>query len=223
MTETETPVQTRAKQEKIQVTFPDGSVICYKRVIDTFIETIRRIGPDRVASLGMEVRHHPLVSKEKIALFKDNSKPVDEEWFVITESDTAQKYMQLASISKQLDLGLIIEKAESFKAYDKSQPKGRKPKSHLTVSFPDGEIFSDAVPRDTYLKAIVKIGPERLAQKGLECLGRQIVSRFQKYPNLQIQVDRNHWVTIYSTTAEKVKVLDYIKSRLGVELTCSME
>ena len=217
------PVQSRAKQEKIRVTFPDGIVICYKRVTDTFIETIRRIGPERVASLGMEVRHHPLVSREKIGLFKDNSKPIDDDWFVITESDTAQKYLQLMSISTQLGLGLTIERAEGFDAYDKPQRVlVRKAKSPLTVSFPDGDVFSEAVPRDTYVKAIVKIGPERLAQKGLECMGRQVVSRFQKYPN-QVQVDRNHWVTIYLTTAEKVKVLDYIKSRLDVELTCSME
>ena len=98
----------------MRVEFPDGEVICYKRVVNTFIETIKKIGPERVASLGMEVRHHPLVSKEKIALFKDNSKPIDDEWYVITESTTGQKYLQLQSISKQLGLGLIIDLAEGF-------------------------------------------------------------------------------------------------------------
>ena len=52
-------------------------------------------------------------------------------------------------------------------------------------------------------------------------MARQIVTRFQKYPN-QEKVG-NHWVTVYGTTADKAKVLRYIKDRLGVELTCSME
>ena len=91
----------------------------------------------------------------------------------------------------------------------------------MTVSFPDGEVFTGAVPRDTFVKAIAKIGPERLAQKGLICIGRQIVTRFQKYPN-QEKVG-NYWVTVYGTTADKAKVLKYIKARLGVELTCSVE
>ena len=213
----------RESPKKMRVTFPDGEVICYKRVVNTFIDTIKKIGPERVASLGLEVRHHPLVSREKIALFKDNSRPIDDEWYVITESDTAQKYLQLNSISTQLGLGLNIEMAESFDEYEKSQRAVvRKEKAPLTVSFPDGDVFSEAVPRDTFLKAIAKIGPERLAQKGLVCLGRQIVTRFKKYPN-QIEVARNQWVTIYSTTADKVKGLKYIKDRLDVDLTCSME
>ena len=213
----------RESPKKMRVTFPDGEVICYKRVVNTFIDTIKKIGPERVASLGLEVRHHPLVSKEKIGLFKDNSRPIDDEWYVITESDTAQKYLQLNSISTRLGLGLNIEIAESFYEYEKSQRAlVRKEKALLTVSFPDGTVFCEAVPRDTFVKAIVKIGPERLAQKGLVCLGRQIVTRFQKYPN-QVEVARNQWVTIYSTTADKAKVLKYIKDRLGIDLTCSME
>ena len=213
----------RESPKKMRVTFPDGEVICYKRVVNTFIDTIKKIGPERVASLGLEVRHHPLVSKEKIGLFKDNSRPIDDEWYVITESDTAQKYLQLNSISTRLGLGLNIEMAESFDEYERPQ-RGlvRKEKAPLTVSFPDGTVFSEAAPRDTFVKAIVKIGPERLAQKGLVCLGRQIVTRFQKYPN-QVEVARNQWVTIYSTTADKAKVLKYIKDRLGIDLTCSME
>ena len=212
----------RGAQKKVRVTFPDGEVICYKRVVNTFIETIKKIGPERVAALGMEVRHHPLVSKEKIALFKDNSKPIDDEWYVITESDTGQKYLQLMSISEQLDLGLLIELAEEFDEYDDA-PRAlvRKPKSPFSVSFPDGEVFTGAVPRETFVKAIVKIGPELLAQKGLVCMGRQIVTRFQKYPN-QEKVG-NHWVTVYSTTADKAKALKYIKTHLGVDLTCSMK
>ena len=212
----------REAQKKVRVTFPDGKVICYKRVVNTFIETIKKIGPERVASLGMEVRHNPLVSREKIAMFKENSKPIDDEWYVITESDTGQKYLQLMSISSQLGLGLDIVLADGFDNYDDA-PRGlvRKQKAPFSVSFPDGVVFTGAVPRDTFVKAIDKIGLELLAQKGLVCMARQIVTRFQKYPN-QEKVG-NHWVTVYATTVDKAKVLKYIKAHLGVDQTCSME
>ena len=207
----------RGKQEKIRVTFTDGTVICYKRVLETFMEVVRKVGPERVAPLGIEARHQPLVSQEQIKMFGDNSKPLDDKWFVITESDTAQKYMQICSISEQLNLGLKIEKAESFDTYDETQrPVVRKAKSPLTVTFPDGEVFSEYAPRDTYVKAIAKIGPERLAQKGLECMGYQIVTRFHKYQN-QVEVAKNQWITINTATADMVKTIRYIKDRMGVE------
>lgn len=50
----------REAQKKVLITFPDGKVICYKRVVNTFIETIKKIGPERVASLGMEVAASPV-------------------------------------------------------------------------------------------------------------------------------------------------------------------
>ena len=212
----------RDAQKKVRVTFPDGEVICYKRVVNTFIEAIKKIGPDRVASLGIEVRKHPLVSREKIARFKDNSKPVGGGWYVITESDTWQKYVQLKNISSQLGLGLDIELADGFDEYnDAPCPLVRKPKAPFSVSFPDGVVFTGPVPRETYAKALDKIGLELLAQKGLVCMARQIVTRFQKYPN-QEKVG-NHWVTLYVTTADKAKVLNYIKTHLGIDLTCSTE
>ena len=212
----------RESPKKMRVTFPDGEVICYRRVVNTFIDTIKKIGPERIASLGLEVRNYPLVSREKIALFKDNSKPIDGEWYVITESDTWQKYMQLRGISSQLGLGLDIVLADGFDNYDDA-PRGlvRKQKAPFSVSFPDGVVFTGAVPRETFVKEVEKIGLELLAQKGLVCMARQIVTRFQKYPN-QEKVG-NHWVTVYATTADKAKVLKYIKAHLGVDLTCSME
>lgn len=213
----------RNKPEKLRVTFPDGTVICYKRAVETFMEAIRKVGPERVASLPIGVRGYPLVSQGKIDLFRDNSRPLDDKWFVITEGYTVDKYIQLRSISEQLGLGLKIERAESFDDYNETKrPTVRKPKTPLTVTFPDGEVFSEAAPRDTYLKAILKIGPERLAQKGLEYMGYQIVTRFHKYPN-QEEVAKNQWVTLYSTTAAKIKALKLIKNRMGVEMEWSTE
>ena len=210
-------LRARATKSKLRVTFPDGKVVCYRKAVETFAETIRLAGAERVAALGLEVRHQPLLSRERIAMFGDSVVPMDGGWFLVTQSDTTQKHHQLVSISDQLGLDLKVEVAAEFPSYDKTrQVNPRKAKEPLAVIFPDGEVISEETPRDTYLKAIVKIGPERLAQKGLDCLGRQIVTRFQKYSNQQ-EVAPRQWVTVYADTKSKVKVLEFIKSRLHLE------
>ena len=50
----------------LKVTFPDGTVIWHKQAIDTFISTLRKIGLNRVAEMG--IKHgggYDLVSKDK--------------------------------------------------------------------------------------------------------------------------------------------------------------
>ncbi|MBR1489639.1 MAG: hypothetical protein IJ611_02905 [Bacteroidales bacterium] len=209
----------RGRNKKMRVIFPDGTTFCFKRVTETFLESIRKIGPDQVAKLGLEVRHYPLVSREKAVLFGDDVRDLGDGWYVITQSDTTQKHHQLVSISNQLGLGLKVEVAAAFDTYEKRRlVKSRKAKEILVVSFPDGEVFNEEVPRDTYLKAIVKIGAERLAQKGLLFQNRQIVTRFPKYTKQQ-EVAKNQWVSLYSDTKTKAKVLNYIKDRMKLEFT----
>ena len=209
----------RGRNKKMRVIFPDGTVFCFRRVTETFLETIRKIGPEQVAPLGLEVRHCPLVSKEKNTLFGDDIRDIGDGWYVITQSDTTQKHHQIVSISNKLGLGLKVEIAAGFDAYEKSHSgKPRRAKEALVVSFPDREIINEETPRDTYVKAILKIGAERLAQKGLMFQNRQIVTRFQKYAKQQ-EVAKNQWVTLYSDTKTKVKVLNYIKDRLKLEYT----
>lgn len=47
----------------LRVTFPDGVVIYHPKAIDTFIETLQRIGLERVASLGLECGGYNIVSR----------------------------------------------------------------------------------------------------------------------------------------------------------------
>ena len=110
---TPTPVQTgitgKVAREKIKVTFPDGAVISHQMVATTIIETFRKIGFDRVASLNIEMFGYPVVSKQQHTHNRYQWHPGGSGFFVCTSSSTYRKVKQLKDINEKLGLGLKIE------------------------------------------------------------------------------------------------------------------
>ena len=99
----------RADKTVLRVTFPDGTVIADKKANVTFAETIKRIGPMRVRSLGIKCRLVPLVSNTMDKRYGKSQVPVGDGLYVITYSSTMEKKKQLEKISDQLHLGLKVE------------------------------------------------------------------------------------------------------------------
>ena len=90
----------RAPRKKIKVTFPDGGEICHNTVVRTLVETIKKIGADKVYPL-----HCIKMRKGEF----DRSKYVGHGIYVTGLSSTSDKYKQLQQINKALVLGLKIE------------------------------------------------------------------------------------------------------------------
>lgn len=99
----------RADKTVLRVTFPDGTVIADKKANVTFAETIKRIGPMRVRSLGIKCRLVPLVSNTMDKRYGKSQVPVGDGLYVITYSSTMEKKKQLEKISDQFDLDLKVE------------------------------------------------------------------------------------------------------------------
>ncbi len=98
----------RAIKEKIKVTFPDGEEIYDNEVKNTFVETIRMIGAEKVHSLKMCFpRGHHLVSQQKDKM--RSSGDVGDGLHVNTNSATKIKFEQLQEINNRLNSGLKIE------------------------------------------------------------------------------------------------------------------
>ena len=97
---TDAPANTRmrAKRRRIRVTFDDGTTICDTSATATMIMTIEKIGVERVASLNMENCHVPLVSRQVVDRYAEWTKQMADGWYLMAQSDTKQKYMQLKSI-----------------------------------------------------------------------------------------------------------------------------
>ena len=111
------PVESHIPTKKVEnptkglrVEFPDGVVICRKTAIETFVETLRRIGFERIASLDiMHGKGFKLVSKQQRT--PQNGRVWQHEcdgWFVYSNISNIQKLQDLELISRHFHLNLKI-------------------------------------------------------------------------------------------------------------------
>lgn len=97
----------------LRVSFPDGTIICQPKSADTMEDVIDRIGPEKVAELGLRMSGRPLVSKEKYEMYERGQHEISNGWFVTTHSNTNEKVRKLKQISTALGLELIVEVVET--------------------------------------------------------------------------------------------------------------
>ena len=90
----------------LKVTFPNGEKICKNSVKDTLIETLRKIGFDVAAQVGINTAGYPLISRQQ---HDARWESVGEGFFIYKGTDTATKIKQLNRINSHLKLGLTIE------------------------------------------------------------------------------------------------------------------
>ncbi|OQC37212.1 MAG: hypothetical protein BWX63_01249 [Bacteroidetes bacterium ADurb.Bin041] len=93
-------------REKISVTFPDKTVIKNKKVVDTFVETIKKIGPEKVLPLNLYRSGVAIVSEIKDDFY--NQHKIGKYWIMVHTS-TKEKIAVLNEINEKLNLKLTIE------------------------------------------------------------------------------------------------------------------
>lgn len=96
----------------LRVTFPDGTVIWHHAAINTFIETLRKIGLERIPSVGIfhGGGRYNLVSKDKRpvkpgCIWQHES----DGWYIYSNISNLKKVEDLKIISQHFKLGLKIE------------------------------------------------------------------------------------------------------------------
>ena len=97
----------------MRVTFPDGTIIWHKAAINTFVETLRKIGLERIPQVGIEHGGYNLVSKDKRPPLPGRiwQHEVDG-WFIYSTISNDTKADDLQLISKFFKLGLKIEEGK---------------------------------------------------------------------------------------------------------------
>lgn len=210
----------RATKKLLRVTLPDGRVICHKSATMTFVDALAGLDSECFSSIKTENCHLPLLSKEIYPRFKDWMKPVVDGWYVNTQSDTQQKYMQLISIKTQLGINMEVEIGTNFVTSDAKVVQKSKTKDKLLVKFPNGEYAAGDNPIDTLIDAIWQIGPENIKRKELEFANKPIITSSKQF-NGQVQVGNNMWLQVPNQTKDKYKMLRIIDAmmRLGLEIT----
>ena len=94
----------------LRVTFPDGTVIWHRAAINTFIETLRRIGLERIPSVNIVHGGYNLVSKDKRPVKPGRVWQHESDgWFIYSNISNSTKVEDLTLISRHFKLGLNIE------------------------------------------------------------------------------------------------------------------
>lgn len=207
-----------SQKKLLRVTFPDGTVICYKNVTMTFVEALRKIGVDKLQNVQLDIYKRPIITREIYEGFEADIKPLDNGWYVFACGDSTEKYLRLTTIIKQLEIeGINVEIGTDFETSSvKGFTKAKKKVGGLLIQFADGEFVGGESPKDSYIQAITKIGLDIICQKGFEDHGEELVTRYNKYKN-QIQ-SGSKWITIPGQTKDKIRALERVSQKLGLGL-----
>lgn len=96
----------RKVREKISVIFPDGKAIKHKKVVDTFVETISKIGASRIIPLEIYRAGVPIVSTSKDDFYNQHK---SGKYWVMVHTSTKEKLAILKEINEKLNLKLEID------------------------------------------------------------------------------------------------------------------
>lgn len=211
---TDGKIQVREKRKRIRCSFPDGTLMCSASATQTMIDAICKIGVERVAQLNMEVCHIPLVAQEVNPRYARWTKKIDDKWFLMAQSDTKQKYMQMVSIVKQLGMDVKVELGdfESFEpvnVHKLETKKKRKVQLEVTLGGKTFKHGSDTIL--TFLDVVEHIGVDKVKKTGI-LVGKFPIVTAGKKANNQTETSTGEWLTVPTQIKDKYKILRVISS-----------
>lgn len=220
-------IQERSARRRLKVTFPDGTVINEKNATLTMIATIERLGIERVAELKMECCHVPLVSKEVVPKYKDWTKPMKDGWYLLSQSDTDQKHLQLLSIKNQLGEEFKVETVEGYlgKLDGEGGTKGKsqhKSKRTLIVKLDNGTVLRGINHADIFVEVIKYIGIDKVASSNVKISQKPIITSTRQFNN-QVELSHARWLTIPNMVKDKYRAIVILASVARLRFEVSIE
>ena len=201
----------REKPQKLRVIFPDGETLCFTSSKETFIQTLRKIGIDRLSTVDIMADGEPMITQTINPKHQKQMETLCDGWYVNIGGSTHTKYMRLKSISEKLNLGLIIDKSDDFVGEKVS--RGSKGVSFLQVTFPDGTVIGESNMTETFFETVIKIGIDRVEKLNLAHNQKTLITTSQKYSS-QVQIAKDKWLVIPGSTKDKVKMLNVMNVML---------
>ena len=101
-----TSKSTKALPKRLKVEFPDGVVICEDTATNTFVQSIRHIGLQRVSELPIRMNGRPLVSTRKPESARATQEL--EGYFIETHSSTKGKSRCIQQIASTLRIKVSV-------------------------------------------------------------------------------------------------------------------
>lgn len=94
---------------RLKITFSDGTVIQERNAAETFVAFVRKVGVERVRSLGLKQCKIPLVSNTIDKKYGDKQKPLGNGWYLMTNTSTQSKLKDIESIAKAFDIKVKVD------------------------------------------------------------------------------------------------------------------
>jgi len=212
------------------VKFQDGTVIRHREAKDTLIESLRKIGLERVSRFrGRLFKGYPLVGKVKRTDGTHRWQEKVGDWYIYVNISNETKIRLLEMLSNELHLGLVIERddeptlplnAISGEIKTDKVKRPYNPEAELVVEFPDGTIYDDKKAIWTFVRAIEKIGFDKVAKVGIEIQGYNLVDKRQRTDKSRTWQKHvgPYYVYSYLSNGDKIKYLNRIATYYGLDL-----
>ena len=207
----------RKKDNRLRVTFPDGSTICYKDAVYTLLETLRRIGSARFNEINLTIGELPLISQQTFPQKKRSyTKEICDGWYYINQSDVRTKYCQLLNISKTLNLELKVEVGDFKPERNPRMARMLRPKNRLVVTMPSGEVIDYDSYKDVFMTCVADhIGPHTVSSRAnFEIHGNCLLTTTNTNGQRK-RVDEFLYLAIPESAKEAKKILDIIFKTLS--------
>jgi hypothetical protein len=95
------------KYLKIKVLFPDGSQVCHDNVTDTYVETLKRIGLERIKSLDWVKHGVNFIDDKKHPAY--NQRFIEPNYYLFANLSTLDKLKIIKELAGQFNIHLKIE------------------------------------------------------------------------------------------------------------------
>ena len=96
----------RSSRTVLVVKFPDGTVLFEATAADTFAKAVKKLGLQQVINLGLKVKNHPLISKQRSETYSQTD---IDGYLVMTHSNTEAKREKLLEIASALRVSLTVD------------------------------------------------------------------------------------------------------------------
>lgn len=103
------PKEVKNPVTRLRITFADGSVIQERNAAESFVAFVRRVGVERVRSLGLKQCKIPLVSNTLDKKYGDKQKSLGNGWYLMTNTSTQSKHKDIEFIANAFNINVKVD------------------------------------------------------------------------------------------------------------------
>lgn len=216
------------KRFKLKVEYPNGKVLDYDSVANTYVEVITDFYPELIAEMGIKHAGVNIVSTTLDDKYGKYQRPIDGGWYVMTNSPTEAKMRDIQTISDELGLDLkvsIISLDGGEFIPEQFESKDSKGWTKVKITYPDGRVSIPHVAFEALVEVVKYAGPQRVRDLHLNYFEGEFICRKpskDKYAKACKPVGDGWLVNTCSSSARKVQQIEEISNSLNLGIQAEL-